>query len=160
MIASPELMLTAVWNPLSRSSPSPQRAWTLLCILPASRHGFPVGCPPARPAASVSQTRYPYGWRSCPHAKTVDESVESHRLRRADHPPYSVDLAPSGLFLFGFIKGQLKGTHFPDGQELICEVKCIVSETPPEMVRSTVGAGMDRLERCSTIGRDYVEDRV
>jgi hypothetical protein len=39
-----------------------------------------------------------------------------HRVRRGDNPPYLPDLAPSDFFLFAFIKGQLKGTHLPDGE--------------------------------------------
>jgi hypothetical protein len=64
----------------------------------------------------------------------VDEYLESHRLRRADHPPRSPDLAPSDFCLLAFIKGQLKGAHFPNGQTLICEIKQILSELPLEML--------------------------
>jgi hypothetical protein len=56
-------------------------------------------------------------------SEIMDEYFESRRLRQADHRPYSADLEPSGLFLFGFIKGQLRGTYFPDGIALICEVR-------------------------------------
>jgi hypothetical protein len=83
---------------------------------------------------------------------------ENHRLRRSDHPLYSPDLAPSDLFLFGFITRQLTGTHFPDGQVMICEVRPIPSELPPEMPRTTFAAWMDRLERHAAISGDYVED--
>jgi hypothetical protein len=87
-------------------------------------------------------------------SRTGDENVDSHRLQRADHPPYSPDLIPSDFFLFRFIKGQLKGTHFPGGQVLTCEVRLILSE----LSRSTVHALMHRPEQCATIGGDYVED--
>jgi hypothetical protein len=34
--------------------------------------------------------------------------------------------------LFWFLEGYLKGTEFPDGQALKCEMKPILSEVPPE----------------------------
>jgi hypothetical protein len=34
------------------------------------------------------------------------------------------------FFFFGFVKGPLKGTDFPDGQAPICEVMPILSELP------------------------------
>jgi hypothetical protein len=64
----------------------------------------------------------------------ADGYFESHSLRRADHPPYSPNLAPSDFFLSGFIKGPLTGARFADGQVLICSVKRIPSELPPEML--------------------------
>jgi hypothetical protein len=90
----------------------------------------------------------------------VNEYFESQRLRRVDHPQYSPDLALSDFFLFGFIKVQLKGTHFPCGQVLICEVRRILSELRPDMLRSAFDPSMDRQERGATIGGDYVEEWV
>jgi hypothetical protein len=72
--------------------------------------------------------------------KIADVYFESHSLWRADHPQYSPDLAPSDFSLFEFIKGRLKGTDVPDGRALICDVRRIRSELPPEMLRSTVDA--------------------
>ena len=36
-----------------------------------------------------------------------------------DHPPYSLDLAPSDYHLFPGLKKQLKGSHFSSGVEVI-----------------------------------------
>jgi hypothetical protein len=77
----------------------------------------------------------------------VGKYFESQRLWWADDPLHSPDLAPSDFFLFGLAPGQLKVTHFPDGQALICEMRRLLSELPPEMLRSTFGAWMDHLER-------------
>jgi hypothetical protein len=90
----------------------------------------------------------------------VNEYFESQRLRRADHPQYSRDLALSDFFLFEFIKVQLKGTHFPCGQVLIYEVRRIVSELRPDILQSAFDRSMDRQERGATIGGDYLEDWV
>jgi hypothetical protein len=115
-------------------------------------------------AARQPDQKHPL-WRVVIHAdnahihtsKIADEYLESHRVLHADHPLYSPDLAPSDFFLFEFIKGQLKGTHFPDGQVLRCEVRWILLELPPEMLRSTFDAWMDRLERCATIGGGHIK---
>jgi hypothetical protein len=82
----------------------------------------------------------------------MDEYFQSADLQQVHHPPHPQDLAPSDFFLFGFIKGALKGTHFPNGRVLICEVSRILSELQPEILLSTIDFWTDRLEQCATIG--------
>jgi hypothetical protein len=76
---------------------------------------------------------------------------------RCIHPIWHSQTS-SYFSLFGFINGQLEGTHSPDGQVLICEMTRIVSEMPPEILGSTFGARKDHLVRCETIDGDYIED--
>ena len=40
-------------------------------------------------------------------------------FKRAPHPPYSPDLAPSDFFLFGHVKGQLSGQSFKTREALL-----------------------------------------
>jgi hypothetical protein len=88
----------------------------------------------------------------------MDEYFESRRLGWADPPPYSPCLAPSDFFLFQFVNGRLKGTHFPDRQPLMCEMRRILSELAPEMLRSTVDPWMDGSRGADAIvDGDYVE---
>jgi hypothetical protein len=42
---------------------------------------------------------------------------------------------------------------FPDGRALICEVRRVRSELPPDMLWSEIDTEMDRLERCASISR-------
>jgi hypothetical protein len=70
----------------------------------------------------------------------MDVYFESHQFQQADHPTHPPDLAPLVFLLFGLIKGQSKGTHFLDGQVLICEVRRIPPELPPKMLPSTFDA--------------------
>jgi hypothetical protein len=86
-------------------------------------------------------------------SRMVDEYFESHRLRRADHPPYSSDLAPSGFFLSGVIKGKLKGAHIPNGQTLICELRQKLSELPLGILPSTFDAWSDARPLAETTSR-------
>jgi transposase len=44
----------------------------------------------------------------------VWEFLASKRTSLLEHPPYSLDLAPNGFFLFPKIKEILKGRHFDD----------------------------------------------
>jgi hypothetical protein len=49
-----------------------------------------------------------------PASEIMDECFGNHRLQWADYPPSSPDLALSDFLPFGFIRGQLKGTHSSD----------------------------------------------
>jgi hypothetical protein len=52
---------------------------------------------------------------------------EENGLRLAPHPLYSPDLAPSGFFLFGYVKERLKGMVFPSYEELLDEIGEVVT---------------------------------
>jgi transposase len=53
--------------------------------------------------------------RSSPKNKRTRESLASKQITLLEHPPYSLDLAPSDFFfLFPKIKKMLKGRHFDD----------------------------------------------
>jgi hypothetical protein len=48
--------------------------------------------------------------------------MEKNNLRGAPYPPFSLDLAPSDFFLFGYIKGELQGTEFREKDDLVAEI--------------------------------------
>ena len=54
-------------------------------------------------------------------------------LEIVPQPPYSLDLAPSGFFLFGYLKGRLRGKRSRDGDELL---SCLRQEM--EMIDQTI----------------------
>jgi hypothetical protein len=58
----------------------------------------------------------------------------------AAHPPHSPDLAPSDFYLFGHVKGLLRGESFETGERLLSAVE--------DFFRS--------LEK-STLSRDFIE---
>jgi hypothetical protein len=45
-------------------------------------------------------------------ALSVRELSASKQITVPEHPPYSLDISPSGFFLFPKIKEILKGSHF------------------------------------------------
>jgi hypothetical protein len=63
-----------------------------------------------------------------PHvAKRVTECMDHSSLKRAPHPLYSPDLAPSDFYLFGYVKHQLQGPEFTEGIELVSAISEILS---------------------------------
>jgi hypothetical protein len=40
-------------------------------------------------------------------------------MKSAPHPPYSLDLAPSDFYLFGYVKRCLAGLSFEDADQLL-----------------------------------------
>jgi hypothetical protein len=73
-----------------------------------------------------------------PHVSTrVKQYLEDHSLRTAPHPPYSQDLAPSDLFLFGYVKRALQGSEFQTVEEFLAVVAGILNEIPTETLIST-----------------------
>jgi hypothetical protein len=45
---------------------------------------------------------------------------------------YSPDIAPSDFFLVGYLKRELRGSHFQTAEELLAEVRKSVGEISPE----------------------------
>ena len=49
-----------------------------------------------------------------------------------DHPPYSLDLAPSDYHLFPGLKKQLKGRHFSSDEEVIAAAETWLDRQPSD----------------------------
>jgi hypothetical protein len=55
-----------------------------------------------------------------PHrARLTTRNLEENRIAASPHPAFSLDLAPSALFLFGALKGQLSGRSFESPNALV-----------------------------------------
>jgi hypothetical protein len=55
-----------------------------------------------------------------PHvAQRVKKFMDDHNLRSAPHAPYSMDLAPSDVFRFGYLMEVLQEAKFPTVDELL-----------------------------------------
>jgi hypothetical protein len=57
-------------------------------------------------------------------------------MKQAPHPPYSPDLAPSDLFLFGNVKGELMGYRPQTPSELLVRIRVILVEVPREILNA------------------------
>jgi len=74
-----------------------------------------------------------------------------------DHPPYSLDMAPSDYHLFSGLKKQLKGHHFSSDAEVIAAAKTWLDGQHSEFFLS----GFQKLEqwakKCIELRGEYVE---
>jgi transposase len=80
---------------------------------------------------------------------------EENGLRFVPHPPYSPDLAPSDLFLFGYVKERLKGMVFPAYEELLDVIGEVVTGIESETLTAVFEHWMERLELVSQNNGDY-----
>jgi histone-lysine N-methyltransferase SETMAR len=114
-----------------------------------------------RPAATAEDGRrnivFHFG-NATPH--TADETLgflKSHRMKRAPHPAFSPDLAPSDFYLFGKIKTALMGAAFRSEQSLLDGVLGVVNAISREELESVFEAWLSRLDQCVQRDGDYVE---
>jgi histone-lysine N-methyltransferase SETMAR len=55
-------------------------------------------------------------------AQITQERIQDLQWELLEHPPYSLNLAPSNFHLFGLLKNHLGGKHFADDEEVEMEV--------------------------------------
>jgi histone-lysine N-methyltransferase SETMAR len=99
---------------------------------------------------------------SSPHTATATATVSflsSHRTKRAPHPPFSPELAPSDFSLFGKLKMALNGTEFEHEHELLDGVMEVFNGITLDELESAFEEWMARLDACAQGGGDYVEQQ-
>jgi len=74
-----------------------------------------------------------------------------------EHPPYSLDLAPSDYHLFPGLKKQLKGRHFLPDMEVIATAKTWLDGQPSEFFLSGLQKLEQRAKKCSELRGECVE---
>jgi hypothetical protein len=74
----------------------------------------------------------------------------------APNPPYSPDLALSDFYLFGHVKGLLRGESFDIGEQLLLAVEGILRPLEKWTLTKVFLEWMKRLERCIETDGDYV----
>lgn len=82
--------------------------------------------------------------------------MESNKLKRAPHPPYSPDIAPSDFFLFGYVKGKMEGCHFESRDEVIEKVTSILLNIPHETLQRVFEEWEARLKKVIEINGEYI----
>jgi hypothetical protein len=92
-----------------------------------------------------------------PHGPKLTKScVKPLRLREADHPPYSPDLAPSDFYLFGKLEGQMAGSEFESTEDLLATIRRLTNAISRGELESVFQEWERRLEKCIQVGGDYV----
>jgi hypothetical protein len=70
--------------------------------------------------------------------------------------PYSPDLAPSGFFLFGYVKGKLMGYRAKTPSKFLARIRVILAEIPRETLNAVFREWMERLQKCVQVDGEYV----
>jgi hypothetical protein len=68
----------------------------------------------------------------CHTANVVLDFASQRKVRFGPHLLYSPDIARSDFLFFGHLKGELTGSRFQDGEELLVEIRKLVGESSPE----------------------------
>jgi hypothetical protein len=88
---------------------------------------------------------------------TVTGQLEQSGIKRMKNPGNIQDLIACGFFLFGYMKGQLKGRRFLEKEELFLVLSEFMSEIPPDMIVRFVADWNRRLWLCILAEGENVE---
>jgi hypothetical protein len=107
----------STWIPLDRYSlKRDEIRWELLCYAdPRVTSRMEETSSPW----SHSKVDRPYGQCSLLSGKLVKNSLVTAEMRKAPHPPYSPDLAPSNFCLIGYVMQIMAGQSFSNAEELL-----------------------------------------
>jgi len=72
-----------------------------------------------------------------------------------DHPPSSLDLAPSDYHLFPGLKKQMKGCHFSSDAEVIAALETWLDGQPSEFFLSGLQKLEPRAKKCIELRGEY-----
>jgi histone-lysine N-methyltransferase SETMAR len=78
-------------------------------------------------------------------------------MESAPHPPYPPDLAPSGFYLFGYVKRCLTGLLFEDADQLLAVVEGVLEGIEKVTLQAVFLEWMDRLRKCIATNEEYTE---
>jgi hypothetical protein len=81
-------------------------------------------------------------------SKAGMKTMASIPVQRAPHPPYSPDLAPSDVFLFGYLKGKMIGQEFDSPDALIVSIKATSEALPKPVLDQAFEEWIRRVEQC------------
>ena len=100
---------------------------------------------------------------SSPTPKKLSLKIEScygcdsrNRIRTAEHPPYSPDLAPSDFYLFPRLKEHLRGTKFQDNSEVMTAMEAFWESQDNDFFSKGILDLDKRWTKCIDLLGDYV----
>jgi transposase len=92
-----------------------------------------------------------------PHRSNVATQTATRLgLTILPHPPYSPDIAPSDFYLFGLLKGKLKGKDFESESQLVEAIKAEISAISKDTLILVFSEWISRLHRVVEISCEYV----
>jgi hypothetical protein len=81
------------------------------------------------------------------NARATQEKLDVSRFKRPPQPPYSQDIAPSGFFLFAWLKTQLDRREYNGEDELYEVVDEILTSFLIGMIETVFVDWMNRFQR-------------
>ena len=105
------------------------------------------------------------GRRLTVHADNARPHISKHTtnimnikgLKRAPHPPYSPDIAPSDFFLFGYIKNKMEGQSYESRKEVKKCITDILQQIPTDMLKRVFEEWERRLEQVIHTKGEYIK---
>ena len=89
--------------------------------------------------------------------KVAMDAVEQNGYELIPHPAYSLDLAPSDLFLFPNLKKNIRGLHFWADGEVVTAVEEWVSGKDPDFFSSGLMALEHSWSKCIKLEGNYIK---
>jgi hypothetical protein len=87
----------------------------------------------------------------------TQQFLEQNAMKRAPHPAYSPNLAPSDFYLFACVKQLLAVQEFPDGEALLAAINAILRGIEKVILERVFLEWMERPHRCIHTGGEYVD---
>jgi len=84
--------------------------------------------------------------------------LQSKGVHILPHPPYSPDLAPSDLYLFGMLKGRIRGRRFTSSDEIVAEIREICERISKIELQRVYNTWVRRLEWVVENNGEYYTD--
>jgi len=95
---------------------------------------------------------------ACPHASLrTQEAIAKFGCTVLPHHPYSPDLPPSDIHLFGPLKDALRGTRFEDDESVIRAVRTWLCEQETRWYRENMHTLVSRWYKAVDVDGDYVQ---
>jgi hypothetical protein len=88
---------------------------------------------------------------------TVRDRIAAAELEGMEHSPDSPDLAPHYFFVFGSGNRKLIGKQYEMPEDLVSEVRNIIEEIRPDVLKSLFESWKVKLLDCWNYGNKYAE---
>jgi histone-lysine N-methyltransferase SETMAR len=95
----------------------------------------------------------------CHRSSRTTAELEAMNVHPVPHPPYSPDLSPSDFFLFGHLKGHLRGFMFPNSDTLMDEVSDFLTRISPTTLHRVFLNWILRCDEVLRTGGEYIAKR-
>jgi hypothetical protein len=78
-------------------------------------------------------------------------------MKSVPHPPYSLGLAPSDFYLFGYVQRRLACFSFEDTDQLPAAVEGVLEGIGKVTLQAVFPEWMDRLRKCIATNEEHTE---